>query len=253
MGEAKDVWAERIELLAPYQVNADVARRTGQPDVRFMHCLPAFHDREHGRRRARSSQTGMLDGLEVTDDVFESPALDRLRPGREPDAHDQGRPGRHAGRLTPADGPVAGRGRDDRATGPGQAEQHLTDPPGGVHRGRRDGRRRDLRPARARRVRSRAPRSGSRSSSPASSPALQGYSFAKFGARYPSAGGLLEYVAKGFGRRARSPGSSRWLTRRQRHRDRHGGRVLRQLRQLDVRRRRRGLDQGVRRRSSSWS
>ena len=46
MGEAKEVWAERIKLLTPYQVNQDVVDKTGNPDVIFMHCLPAFHDTE---------------------------------------------------------------------------------------------------------------------------------------------------------------------------------------------------------------
>ncbi len=96
MGEPKEVWDERIAQLQPYQVNADVLRATGNPDVKFMHCLPAFHDRDtDGRRRRSAEQTGMT-ALEVTDEVFESAALDRLRPGREPDAHDQGRHGRHA-------------------------------------------------------------------------------------------------------------------------------------------------------------
>ena len=76
--------------------------------------------------------------------------------------------------------------------------------------------------------------------------ALQGYSFAKFGARYPSAGGLLEYVSKGSA--TGSDGITAWLTciaNADRHRD--GGGLLRQLRQLDVRRGQRGVDQGVRR------
>ena len=44
MGEAKDVWADRVRLLAPYQVNAALMAGTGNPAVKFMHCLPAFHD-----------------------------------------------------------------------------------------------------------------------------------------------------------------------------------------------------------------
>jgi len=71
MGEAKTVWEERIELLRPYQVNADVVRRTGNPNVKFMHCLPAFHNRETKVGEEIYEQHGM-DGLEVTDDVFES-------------------------------------------------------------------------------------------------------------------------------------------------------------------------------------
>jgi ornithine carbamoyltransferase len=71
MGEAKSVWEERIELLRPYQVNADVVRRSGNPDVKFMHCLPAFHNRETKVGEEIFEQHGM-DGLEVTDEVFES-------------------------------------------------------------------------------------------------------------------------------------------------------------------------------------
>jgi ornithine carbamoyltransferase len=71
MGEAKEVWAERIKLLTPYQVNASVVERTGNPNVKFMHCLPAFHNRETKVGEEIFEQHGM-DGLEVTDDVFES-------------------------------------------------------------------------------------------------------------------------------------------------------------------------------------
>jgi ornithine carbamoyltransferase len=73
MGEPKEVWAERIELLRPYQVNAAVLEATGNPAVRFMHCLPAFHDRETSVGEEIFTQFG-LDGLEVTDEVFESTA-----------------------------------------------------------------------------------------------------------------------------------------------------------------------------------
>ena len=72
MGEAKSVWADRIKLLTPYQVNKDVVARTGNPDVKFMHCLPAFHNRETTVGEEIFEEFGM-DGLEVTDDVFESP------------------------------------------------------------------------------------------------------------------------------------------------------------------------------------
>jgi ornithine carbamoyltransferase len=71
MGEEKSVWQQRIELLTPYQVNMDVVRRTGNPSVRFMHCLPAFHNRETTVGE-EIFQTYGLDGLEVTDEVFES-------------------------------------------------------------------------------------------------------------------------------------------------------------------------------------
>ena len=73
MGEPKEKWAERIELLHPYQVNADLMKRTGNPDVRFMHCLPAFHDRHTTVGEQLFQATGR-DALEVTDEVFESDA-----------------------------------------------------------------------------------------------------------------------------------------------------------------------------------
>ncbi|MEU3555360.1 ornithine carbamoyltransferase [Streptomyces fragilis] len=71
MGEPKEVWGERIAALSPYAVTTDVLRATGNPDVRFLHCLPAFHDlgTEVGRRI--HAEYG-LDSLEVTDEVFES-------------------------------------------------------------------------------------------------------------------------------------------------------------------------------------
>ena len=72
MGEDKSVWAERIRLLQPYQINAELVGRTGNPKVRFMHCLPAFHNRETTMGEQIFQQFG-LDGLEVTDEVFESP------------------------------------------------------------------------------------------------------------------------------------------------------------------------------------
>lgn len=73
MGEAPEVWAERIALLRPYQINADLLAATGNPEVRFMHCLPAFHDLETTVGQSIHEQFG-LEELEVTDDVFESPA-----------------------------------------------------------------------------------------------------------------------------------------------------------------------------------
>ncbi|NGN64963.1 ornithine carbamoyltransferase [Streptomyces sp. A7024] len=71
MGEPKEVWAERIEKLAPYAVTMDVLRATGKPDVKFLHCLPAFHDLGTAVGRQIHEQYG-LDSLEVTDEVFES-------------------------------------------------------------------------------------------------------------------------------------------------------------------------------------
>ena len=72
MGEPAEVWAERIKLLKPYQVNADVVKKTGNPKVKFLHCLPAFHNRETTMGEDIFQKYGM-DGLEVTDEVFESP------------------------------------------------------------------------------------------------------------------------------------------------------------------------------------
>jgi ornithine carbamoyltransferase len=71
MGEDKSVWDERVKLLTPYQVNADLIEKTGNPAVRFMHCLPAFHDRETEVGEEMFERFG-LDGMEVTNDVFES-------------------------------------------------------------------------------------------------------------------------------------------------------------------------------------
>jgi ornithine carbamoyltransferase len=73
MGEPKEVWDERIALLLPYQVNAELLKRTDNPDVKFMHCLPAFHDRNTTVGEDLFARTG-LSALEVTDEVFESPA-----------------------------------------------------------------------------------------------------------------------------------------------------------------------------------
>jgi ornithine carbamoyltransferase len=72
MGEPKEKWDERITLLRPYQVTMDVLRSTGNPAVKFMHCLPAFHDRRTRVGEDIFEHTG-LDALEVTDEVFESP------------------------------------------------------------------------------------------------------------------------------------------------------------------------------------
>jgi len=73
LGEPRDLWAERIELLKPYQVNAAMIAATGNPQVKFMHCLPAFHDRNTTIGEEIYQATG-LDALEVTDEVFESDA-----------------------------------------------------------------------------------------------------------------------------------------------------------------------------------
>ncbi len=73
MGEAKEVWNERVQLLAPYQVNQKAMDLTGNKDVKFMHCLPAFHDRNTTIGEDIYKKYG-LEALEVTDEVFESEA-----------------------------------------------------------------------------------------------------------------------------------------------------------------------------------
>ena len=72
MGEPKDVWKQRIKLLKPYQVNAAMLKATGNKQVRFMHCLPAYHDTETTIGKQIAETYGISDGLEVTNDVFES-------------------------------------------------------------------------------------------------------------------------------------------------------------------------------------
>jgi ornithine carbamoyltransferase len=71
MGEPDSVWEERIRLLRPFQVNGDVIRKTGNPEVKFLHCLPAFHNRETKVGEEIFRKYG-LDGMEVTEEVFES-------------------------------------------------------------------------------------------------------------------------------------------------------------------------------------
>jgi ornithine carbamoyltransferase len=73
MGEPDEVWKERIELLTPYQVNAKTMSATGNPNVKFMHCLPAFHNTETQVGKEIFEKFGM-EALEVTEEVFESPA-----------------------------------------------------------------------------------------------------------------------------------------------------------------------------------
>ena len=73
MGEPDEVWAERIELLKPYQVNAEAMKLSGNPDVKFMHCLPAFHNTDTQVGKEIFDKFGM-EALEVTEEVFESPA-----------------------------------------------------------------------------------------------------------------------------------------------------------------------------------
>ncbi len=71
MGDPESAWAERIELLRPFQVNQAAIDATGNPAVRFLHCLPAFHDRKTAKGEEMFEKYG-LDGMEVTDEVFES-------------------------------------------------------------------------------------------------------------------------------------------------------------------------------------
>jgi ornithine carbamoyltransferase len=74
MGEPQEVWDERVAQLRPYQVNRAAMERTGNPRARFMHCLPAFHDMRTVVGAEVMARAGLDDGLEVTNDVFESEA-----------------------------------------------------------------------------------------------------------------------------------------------------------------------------------
>jgi ornithine carbamoyltransferase len=71
MGEPDEVWEERIKLLLPYQVNMDVIKATGNPDVKFLHCLPAFHNRETTVGEEIFQKFG-LESMEVSEELFES-------------------------------------------------------------------------------------------------------------------------------------------------------------------------------------
>lgn len=73
MGEPKEVWLERIPMLMPYRVTTDLMRKTGNPATKFMHCLPAFHDLNTTMGGEILRLAGIDDGLEVSDEVFESP------------------------------------------------------------------------------------------------------------------------------------------------------------------------------------
>ncbi|MFS3559007.1 ornithine carbamoyltransferase [Citrobacter braakii] len=74
MGEAKEKWAERIAQLRKYQVNSAMMALTGNPQVKFLHCLPAFHDDQTTLGKQMAQEYGLHGGMEVTDEVFESPA-----------------------------------------------------------------------------------------------------------------------------------------------------------------------------------
>jgi ornithine carbamoyltransferase len=73
MGEPKEVWTERIRLLSPYQINSAAMAATGNPDTKFMHCLPAFHNAETKVGQQMLADHGISE-MEVTEEVFESPA-----------------------------------------------------------------------------------------------------------------------------------------------------------------------------------
>ncbi|MCX6234126.1 MAG: ornithine carbamoyltransferase [Bacteroidetes bacterium] len=73
MGEAKELWAQRIKEMLPYQINKSVLDKSGNPNVKFMHCLPAFHNTDTKIGKEIEKQYG-ISAMEVTDDVFESPA-----------------------------------------------------------------------------------------------------------------------------------------------------------------------------------
>ncbi len=74
MGEPDSVWEERVTLLKPYQVNARAMEMTGNPHVKFMHCLPAFHNTDTKVGKEMEEKYGLDQGMEVTEEVFESPA-----------------------------------------------------------------------------------------------------------------------------------------------------------------------------------
>ena len=74
MGESEEIWKERVELLGGYQVNEVALAKTGNPNAKFMHCLQGFHNEQTTVGRAIAHKTGMHEGLEVSHDVFESPA-----------------------------------------------------------------------------------------------------------------------------------------------------------------------------------
>ncbi|MCJ7657557.1 MAG: ornithine carbamoyltransferase subunit F, partial [Anaerolineales bacterium] len=73
MGEPASVWEQRVKLLKPYQVNAQAMEMTGNPDTKFLHCLPAFHNRDTEVGEEMYQKYGM-EGMEVTEEVFESAA-----------------------------------------------------------------------------------------------------------------------------------------------------------------------------------
>jgi ornithine carbamoyltransferase len=73
MGEPKEVWKDRIAELSPYQINAKTMAATNNPDTKFMHCLPAFHNADTKVGAEMAAEFGITE-MEVTEEVFESPA-----------------------------------------------------------------------------------------------------------------------------------------------------------------------------------
>ncbi len=100
MGEAKEIWKERIGLLMPYQVNEALMKATGNPHAKFMHCLPAYHDTETTIGKQISETYGISNGLEVTNDVFESEVNLAFEQAENRLQHHQGDTRRNPGRLT---------------------------------------------------------------------------------------------------------------------------------------------------------
>ena len=74
MGEPNEVWAQRVAQLKPYRIDAAMMARTDRADAHFMHCLPAYHDANTAVGRKIEAEFGLTGGVEVTDEVFESPA-----------------------------------------------------------------------------------------------------------------------------------------------------------------------------------
>ena len=74
MGEPAEVWAQRVDLLRPYRVDASTMAATRDPSAKFMHCLPAYHDQKTAIGRRIATDFGLIDGVEVSHEVFESPA-----------------------------------------------------------------------------------------------------------------------------------------------------------------------------------
>lgn len=74
MGEPDDEWDRRVDLLRPYRVDADLMAATGDPEAKFLHCLPAYHDQQTGVGRRVAERFGLTDGVEVSNEVFESSA-----------------------------------------------------------------------------------------------------------------------------------------------------------------------------------